>query len=592
MPNYTIKLNLLFIKKIKGNKMNEIQQMAAIPLGPAFEGYFEILDPVKIGLLDIESYIKKHGCKPVTSHSIKMASSTDFHPEGLFSEDIFGQIGTTDRLVRFGYIDLHTKVFHPLVYRAIIDLKQLYGQILEGKTYAVFDEKEGDFVRCKKTDPKADTGYSFFMKNWNNLVLKRNKSVKRNEKIDLIEKYQDRLFTNKFLVEPAGIRDIEAEDAMLQEEDINKLYSTLLGYSQAMPKGNTNRAYDGIRINIQKKLYEIFAYIKDILQGKKGYLRGTYARRKIVWGTRNVISAAKLDAMSPDDPRALNPDEVLMPLYQTMAAYKPLTAYYLKTLAFNNIFTPNNTQVSAIDKTTGKTVYIQISSSDLEKYTTTEGVYELIDRFQDNEFRDSEMTISDIDGKEYYLYMIHDYNDDLVLFRNKDDMYNIYKGTIDEASMRPITWGEMMYIATYKATVGKHIFTTRYPIGQGPDSVYPAKVRLASTVPNRLCRVLNPTDPENSYLVMEHYPIIGERFKESMSVHSSRLESLKADHDGDTASSNSVMDNSSNEEVSNYIGTLRELITPNGELYCGANTDNSKLTIFNLTRIPEGVSLD
>jgi hypothetical protein len=328
----------------------------------------------------------------------------------------------------------------------------------------------------------------------------------------------------------------------------------------------------------------------NILEGKKGYLRGTYARRKITWGTRNVISAIKLHAFTPNDPRTLSADETAMPLYQTMVAYKPLVAYYLKIIAFSSIFTPNNTQVSVINKK-GNLEYINISPVTLEKYTTSDGIYEIIDMFQNKEFRHSPMTIMDENNKAYDLYKIHDLNDDLVLFRNIDDLKNIYKGEIREECIRTLTWGELMYMATYKAILGKHIFVTRYPIGQGDDSTYPTKVRLISTQPNRLCRVLDPTNPELSYLELPNYPIIGQSYRESTSVHPSRLSSLSGDMDGDTVSNNGIIGEDSNREIDEYLHSLRDLITPNNTIYTGANTDVIGLTLYNLSRLPKGVVL-
>ena len=59
-------------------------------------------------------------------------NTNNFHPQGLFSTTVFGNIGTEFRNRTFGYIDLKTEVLHPLIYFAVISLKAFYKQILAG----------------------------------------------------------------------------------------------------------------------------------------------------------------------------------------------------------------------------------------------------------------------------------------------------------------------------------------------------------------------------------------------------------------------------------------------------------------------------
>ena len=50
--------------------------------------------PVNISLMNVDAFIDQHQCKQVTSLFIRESSSDEFHHDGLFSEDIFGQIGS------------------------------------------------------------------------------------------------------------------------------------------------------------------------------------------------------------------------------------------------------------------------------------------------------------------------------------------------------------------------------------------------------------------------------------------------------------------------------------------------------------------
>lgn len=83
-------------------------------------------DPFNITILDPEEFIERKGCLPVTVHSMYEPSTSRFHPDGLFSEVIFGQVGTPERLTKRGYIDLHTTIITPHLYKQLLTLKGYY----------------------------------------------------------------------------------------------------------------------------------------------------------------------------------------------------------------------------------------------------------------------------------------------------------------------------------------------------------------------------------------------------------------------------------------------------------------------------------
>jgi hypothetical protein len=58
---------------------------------------------------------KLAGILQVKVLDIKEGMSDALHPEGLYSEEIFGRVGSDERLNRFGYFDLKLSIFHPLV---------------------------------------------------------------------------------------------------------------------------------------------------------------------------------------------------------------------------------------------------------------------------------------------------------------------------------------------------------------------------------------------------------------------------------------------------------------------------------------------
>jgi hypothetical protein len=75
--------------------------------------------------------------------------SQEFHPEGLFSETIFGpkafEAGSKEseqRKNQFAYIDLHCKILHPQLVKAVSRFNNKIIRVLERKNQYNFDEND------------------------------------------------------------------------------------------------------------------------------------------------------------------------------------------------------------------------------------------------------------------------------------------------------------------------------------------------------------------------------------------------------------------------------------------------------------------
>ena len=116
--------------------------------------------PFNISLLNLEPNYFRNLPK-VTDLSIFDSTKEAFHPEGLFSNTLFGPVGSEIRNKRFGYIDIKLPVLHPIIYKSLVQAKRFYQEIMDGSAYATFSYKEKDFV---KSDPiEGETGYNFFI---------------------------------------------------------------------------------------------------------------------------------------------------------------------------------------------------------------------------------------------------------------------------------------------------------------------------------------------------------------------------------------------------------------------------------------------
>ena len=72
-----------------------------------------------LGFLDLVKYSR--GLDPVTSSEL-LSRTGDFHPAGLFSESIFGPIGSMERRKTYSYINLNCYVIHPTALQLVLQL--------------------------------------------------------------------------------------------------------------------------------------------------------------------------------------------------------------------------------------------------------------------------------------------------------------------------------------------------------------------------------------------------------------------------------------------------------------------------------------
>ena len=499
------------------------------PLKPNFVG--TIKDPVNLAIMDVDAFIHKNNVMEVTSTLPFEPSTNLYNRDGLYSEEIFGYVGSPERMLRFGYIELNTPLFHPKVFKIICQLGGLYKDIMSGAAYAVFDPVAKDFKRVVGTPPaEAGTGFSFFLSYFHDIVFRKSSSSKRDERIEVIEQYKDRVITTRFLIEPAGLRDISNDSSgRLIQDDINKLYVSTMLYARSIPKGSKSTAYDSVRYLLQSKINEIYGYIENFLDGKYGFIQGNFARRKIALGTRNVITAATLTALSPEDPQLLKADDVMVGVYQTMKGLQPYTKYLWNTLLVTPIFkTDAVTHLALTDPKTFKLVYTSISPTTRDAFTSSEGVDKIINSFSNEDLRGKPILITDLQGVSYAALLVYDDGDEIALCRSIDDLEKRWPRKIDKAKLRPITYIELFYIITEIASMGKHALITRYPvIEQG--SVYPAKIHVISTTPSRSVKLIDLLSGFYDETLLRQYPVLGSTYMDAAMVHPSRLAALGGD---------------------------------------------------------------
>lgn len=479
--------------------------------------------PFNITILDLtkEKIAPLH---QVTSLDIFDGATNNFHEEGLFSVSIFGRTGEERRDNQFAYIQLKVKVFHPLIYKTLCTLRGLYQGIMSGTEYVTWDSEENDFKPSNELE--GQTGFSYFLDHWENIDFKENKSSLRRDRIRLINKYKDIALTDKILILPAGLRDIDvSEDGRLHQDPINDLYRRIISINNVISASNYNtndRSLDQSRKGIQRSFCEIYELLQSFVSGKKGFIQDKWASRKIFNGTRNVISA--MDTSSPDlkSPRSLKLTDTVVGLYQHARAIDPITKSLLLNGFLSKVFGSVNGKAILTNKKTYKSEYVTVSNKDFDRWNTEEGLTKVLGGFADATQRHRSVVIGD-----HYLGLIY-LGPEMVfkMFSNIDDLPSHF----DRKHVFPITFCQLIYLSGYRDWNKYPALITRYPV-TGLGSIYPSTAYVKTTIKSEIRKELDDNwEPIGDDHIAYEFPITSvETFIDTMAPHLSNLSALGGD---------------------------------------------------------------
>lgn len=481
------------------------------------------LDPFKLEIL-IPTRGDLQGVKKVKVMDIMEGFTKNFHPDGLFSTEIFGKVGEERRSRTFAYIDLNLKIFHPLVYKVITELKQLYAEIMDGKTYAVFDEASKDFIASNIAE--GETGYEFFVKHFPKLVFKQNESRERKMFIKFIEKHRSNPFIEQLIIMPAGMRDYMVdEDGKPSEDEINAMYRSIMAVCSSMENINVDKNpeyVDTSRANLQLKVYELYRYIIGLLIGKHKLLQGAFLSRKVSNTTRNVITSYIPNVKQFGDVSSIKPTDTVTGLYQFLRNILPLVVFTLKNKYISKVFTGANTDMIVVDPKTLKSKRVPLDSKSYNTWMTYEGIEKICDQFSQEDIRHNPVKIGD-----NYLGLIYKGPD--MTFKFLQDIDELPDGR-DKKHVTPITMTELLYMTAYEEAENSYGYMTRYPVTQF-GSIFPGTVYLKTTDKSEARYELDDNWEKMSVLA-KSFPIKGGSFFNSLSPHSAHLPRATADYDG------------------------------------------------------------
>lgn len=516
--------------------------------------------------------------RPVTSLDPFVGATKNFNPNGLYSTEIFGVVGTPARYAKYSFIDLKVKIIHPIIYRALGQIKSLYHDVIARREFAVWDPELKDLVKSNVAE--GQTGFEFFCEYLPRIVFPNNDSEARQMAVGIMEKYRASALMSRVLIIPAGFREFDMdEDGRESSSEINDFYYRLLTTSNTVNastlKGSPE-AYDTQRVTMQNALMDLYDLFTTIIEGKNNLLMGKTAGRKIFNGTRNVITANSETIAELGKPRNVQMNDSLVGLFQFAKAVLPHTLARMRDGWISECFSAPGAPVNLCDKKTLQSVSVQLRADQYSKWLSVEGLEKQLTYFREETIRHNPI---DVEG--HYLGLVYRGPDGTFAFIHGID--ELPEGRLAE-HCTPITMTDLIYRSLYRVARRFKGFLTRYPI-TGIGSIYPSNSYLKTTIKSETRVELNPMDwrPYGDEYVAYEYPVLGSPFFNSLSPNPVKLKRLGADFDGDTGSYTIVYSENAIAEVDRHFKKKKTYVGTDGRLIDSLSDDVIDFVLANLT---------
>lgn len=490
--------------------------------------------------------------REVTRTTLFINTGREIDPEGLYSQEIFGTVGTSERMNTMAYTSLYADLLHPRLYEYIVSLSSIYKKIMAGTAYAKFDATLGDFAPSDIVN--GETGYDFFMSHIHEVKFKETKSKRRQNKIDVLYKHikSGEYTNNKLLILPAGLRDFNVEKSgSIKEDEINDLYRDVINSSNLMSNFIGADGAGSFKFKLQEKMNTLYKHVLTLIDGKKKLIQGEWASRAVEYRSRTVaVGTEDLVYDLDDDYNITDMAKAGLALYAK--SIDPIAKYHLNEAFLRHVFGDVGDRAVLIDPDTLDAVQVDLPAVVIDKWRTNDGLDHIMNTLLDNDVKNEPVMVGD-----NYLFTLIDRDDTIIKY---DDQFSIPDS--DKSFRRPITYGELFYIALLPVIGELPGFITRYPMtDQG--SIIPVLVDVFTTTTTRHMTVETVGDA-NSERDVRNYPILDIPWINGLKAPYVRTDGLGLDFDGDQILLMMVMLSDSIEEVKKLLDTPAPYIGADG----------------------------
>lgn len=228
---------------------------------------------------------------PIKTHQIYFDKSSNYHPKGLYSEEIFGMEGSKERRTSISWIELNTFVIHPVLYDILA--KRIFRKIndlLSGTT--IFSL--GPTNELIEDDMGSITGISKLMENINEIRFSRGEEGSdRNKIIEMIYGTikNKTFFIDKIPVISPDYRPIQVDETTgdIQIDELTKLYQKIITASTQLGSVS-GPLYDILSYRMQLLIRDLYELVKVKISKKEGIIRNQLLGKRVDFSAAAVIS--------------------------------------------------------------------------------------------------------------------------------------------------------------------------------------------------------------------------------------------------------------------------------------------------------------
>jgi DNA-directed RNA polymerase subunit beta' len=311
---------------------------------------------MKLEFFNIDKFCEK--LAPITSN--KIYTRKGFHPDGMFSEKIFGPVRTgtcscgiwwgrgrfgetcpqcgvkithsSTRRKIFGKIVLPFKIINPIMYFLISKVgkmtihKIIDDMIADDKISYYYDEKKKKYIKVVESieagapPPEYPEGVRVFnsQQGLHDLILSEaEKRKETNSDWNFIYENWDKFYIQNIIVLPPEFRPVSKSKDVQMRDKMNEFYLPILNFTLTMNQEDLDSSIhskiSSVNFrNLHEHVMNLYNYIFDKFSKKTGLIRGFILGKRIDFSGRAVIT--------PDP--TLKLDECSLPYTLALELYK------------------------------------------------------------------------------------------------------------------------------------------------------------------------------------------------------------------------------------------------------------------------------
>lgn len=250
-------------------------------------------------IVNVDNFIAQNKLVgPISSPQVFFGNKGSFHPQGIFSEEIFGIDGSPERRTAMSWIDLNAYIIESSIYETLIkriDRAIIPNIIRQEKTFSITNDNQ--LIEDENGEIR---GMESLRRNVHKIEFRKSDDDDslRNKFIDKLYEYinKDMMFINKLLVISPEYRPVMiGSDGRPSLDELNELYVKIITISNQL-KSVSGDLYDILSYKLQTVVMDLYEYVRVKVAKKQGMIRNLMLGKRVDFSGRTVISPnPKLD---------------------------------------------------------------------------------------------------------------------------------------------------------------------------------------------------------------------------------------------------------------------------------------------------------